>query len=468
MLFLFAMVVLSALFPTQGVARVRVCIAGGGPAGLLTAHTLLHRSDREYEVHLFDGLSDPRQLTAGPRAYSLGLNLRGQNAIKNLAEKYNDPFLYPLIEREGVYCDSFYVHLLGQKIIARKPQSQKLSSSSQAVVPPTLLIPRNRLSAAILIDIEQKYKPIGRFFTKFDVKVISADLKRKEVLLSDGRVFRYDLLVGADGLSSAVRESMVQQSTDLNPIQCDVVDLEGKYKVMLQDCPAALESDSIHLLDFGGVGRAGFSLFVIPALKNKVCALALWQGSQTPEALRSDTTLQRMRELFILNYPLFGIPSDDSLAQLQQQRPSQVKVVRCNRYHHVDGAAVLVGDAAHCTGGTLGQGANSALLDVQALDQAIDDAKGDLRRAMAIYSARQVPEGLALWKLLQLPPRNPVLSLLYRISQWVHGILNKLPFVSNGLISVPQKVQDLISKSDLPFTEIVRQVRNFLCCLVEF
>ena len=85
--------------------------------------------------------------------------------------------------------------------------------------------------------------------------------------------------------------------------------------------------------------------------------------------------------------------------QLAQQRPSVAKLIRCNRYHGVGCTEniMLIGDAAHSTGGTLGQGANSALLDVVALDKALDKSRGDISSALKMYSEAQVKEGLALW-----------------------------------------------------------------------
>lgn len=45
-------------------------------------------------------------------------------------------------------------------------------------------------------------------------------------------------------------------------------------------------------------------------------------------------------------------------SQLEAQAASEVKTVKCNRYAFPEGGAVLLGDAAHCTGATLGQVSN--------------------------------------------------------------------------------------------------------------
>lgn len=114
------------------------------------------------------------------------------------------------------------------------------------------------------------------------------------------------------------------------------------------------------------------------------------------------------------------------------------------------GSVLLIGDAAHSTGGTLGQGANSALMDVVALDKCLEECGDDVPTALKLFSARQVQEGLALWKLLQLPPKGP-LALLFQISQLMKGLLFKfLPIVG-------QPIQLLLSTTLVPFSEIVRR-----------
>jgi 2-polyprenyl-6-methoxyphenol hydroxylase-like FAD-dependent oxidoreductase len=75
-------------------------------------------------------------------------------------------------------------------------------------------------------------------------------------------------------------------------------------------------------------------------------------------------------------------------------------VVTASTYHDEQGGqAVLLGDAAHSTGGSLGQGANSALMDVVALRDALRGCGGDVAAATAAYSAAAVPQGEALVKV---------------------------------------------------------------------
>jgi kynurenine 3-monooxygenase len=83
---------------------------------------------------------------------------------------------------------------------------------------------------------------------------------------------------------------------------------------------------------------------------------------------------------------------------------TQASLVQCNTFHY-GSTAVLVGDAAHATGGVSGQGVNSALMDSAALATILQklynpaDKETSLRQALLAYSQKQVPEGKALYDL---------------------------------------------------------------------
>jgi len=60
---------------------IKTLIVGAGPAGLLTSHALLSKNKNgayTYDVNLVESRDNPLNEPQGPRAYSLGLNIRGQ------------------------------------------------------------------------------------------------------------------------------------------------------------------------------------------------------------------------------------------------------------------------------------------------------------------------------------------------------------------------------------------------------
>jgi hypothetical protein len=65
------------------------------------------------------------------------------------------------------------------------------------------------------------------------------------------------------------------------------------------------------------------------------------------------------------------------------------------------------------------------------------------------FSKLRQPEGLALWKLLQLPPKG-LWALPYTAAQFAAGLLSRaVPMVAS------QPVQSLLSETTTPYTEIV-------------
>eukprot|EP00438_Fugacium_kawagutii_P017559 Skav228547 [mRNA] locus=scaffold1887:531731:537935:+ [translate_table: standard] len=199
-------------------------------------------------------------------------------------------------------------------------------------------------------------------------------------------------------------------------------------QVWVGPCPSKLDPSAVHAMS-----SKGLTLFSIP---------------RPP-----DFPAQRTAD----DFPGFGAPALSAVAQLREQRPSRATTVRANRYHDVatgmaglQRRALLLGDAAHSTGGTLGQGANSALTDAVVLDELLTTAERGTSVVQDVgeeFSRLRQPEGLALWKLLQLPPKGPW-SLPYLATQFTTGFLSRWT-------SAPQPVQSLLSETTTPYTQIV-------------
>ena len=498
----------------------KVLIAGAGPCGLLAAHCLLSREGQQYEVEIVESREDPRNTEPSPRAYSLGLNVRGQGAIKYFDKEGRSPGLLQSIAIRGVESDSFFLHIGKTKIGIRKPSPKnKKGETTQSTIPflapppPTLLVPRNKLTEGMLENLETLHGgPSSHLKVSFNTKLVQVDLVNGKATVESGNAETsisetksYDLIIGADGVQSILRDA-IQAKEQSRGFKSEEVVLPSKYKIMLQPCPPGLEADSIHAMEVGK--KAGYGLFLIPAPGNQTCALVAYTAPidaiatssgdrivnedtlQVPAILRESATNEEIRESIATNYPLFGSPTDEAIAQLKSQRLSEARTVRCNRYHWIPPSngsptppafALLMGDAAHSTGGTLGQGANSALMDIVALDHCLDETNDDLATALPLFSQRQTPEGLALWKLLQLPGklkgpskagyqlsqilkggvftlvsallRSLLLPLAKLSPKLMRGILDR---IENMVRKATMPTQNALSLTTIPFSDIVR------------
>jgi 2-polyprenyl-6-methoxyphenol hydroxylase-like FAD-dependent oxidoreductase len=202
----------------------------------------------------------------------LGLNIRGQSAIKHFDTENRSKGLWAEIFSKGVESDAFFLHIGKKKFQIRKP-SPKMEESERKTdaVPPTLLIPRNKLSEAMLNILERNYGATNRLRVEFNSRLESVDLNRKVAIINDQEQ-PYDLIIGSDGVQSCVRGALIAQRGIVHkevgekPFISEEVVLPGQYKVMQQPFPSTLESDAVHAMENG---KAGYGLFLIPAPGNR-------------------------------------------------------------------------------------------------------------------------------------------------------------------------------------------------------
>jgi len=224
--------------------------------------------------------------------------------------------------------------------------------------------------------------------------------------------------------------------------------------------PVALDPTAVHAIPGGG----GCTAFVEPTSRG-ACALINWRD--TPKAAESEgagkagtielgslTEPSQARAELETRFPqLANSLDDDSGRQFVEQLPSRAATVRCNTYHH--GVAVLLGDAAHSTGGASGQGCNSALQDSAALADALEESGGDVQEALLAYSKRRVPEGHALLDL-SVGPREEVgfvKRALYGLSSFVSAVGARFHITEPPL-------QTELTTTLVPFAEL-RRKRDF-------
>mmetsp|Transcript_14157 Transcript_14157/g.39607 ORF Transcript_14157/g.39607 Transcript_14157/m.39607 type:complete len:556 (-) Transcript_14157:33-1700(-) len=408
---------------------LKIAVVGGGPSGLLLSHRLLlynMRSNANHKVSLFDGRSDPRSNELEGRAYALGIGIRGRTAIRSVDEN-----LWKAVKSRGYESERFNLHVglpgTGERGLVIPLRTEPTTTEEKSVIEPSLLVYQSELCAALLEELEgRSYGNKDNLELHFGSKVVDCDLDSMTIDVSTAsnstKTFGpFDLIVGCDGVNSCVRTSIDQTSPEFSTTRSR---LPGFFKVVRLDRSVAetavdgnepYDPSAVSLLIPSGA-------FIEPTSDDGSCCI-LFSGRERGEGTSSTlpvflrerqnvtAVVEALREVF----PLWR---EDSFQEIADQLMVQDLVsnlaysVTCNTYHFQD-KAVLVGDAAHATGGVSGQGVNSALVDAVVLADSLAQ-NSELGDALFEYSCLQLPEGKALYDLSFGPkPKGAKKKLLW-------------------------------------------------------
>jgi kynurenine 3-monooxygenase len=431
---------------------LKVAVVGAGPSGLLVAHRLVQAGVSS--VEMFETRNDPRssQNLEG-RAYALGIGVRGRTAIRSV-----DNNLWESVKAKGFESERFNLYI-GDKLKINLRDSPKRQDPND-VVEPSVLMYQTDLCAALLDELETRASK-NQVVIKWQHEITNCNLEKKLLSVKDmGRGTEstegaFDLIVGCDGVNSAVRQAMQKAAP---AIKVEKKKLPGDFKVCrLQASPRKLDPDSVALL-LPKIGST--TAFVEPTANGTSCILFAGKSGDDDPILNPGTnrtaTIQAIEE----RWPLLADCDLEELAkQLETQKASSASSVKTNIYHY-DSIAVICGDAAHATGGVSGQGVNSALVDaavlVDCLNRHYDSTnKGDsLHDCLLTYSQRQVPEGYALFDL----SFGPSPSRLLTKARFAFATARDTLFRGRFGIGRPP-LQTLLTTELTPFSEI-RRDRN--------
>jgi 2-polyprenyl-6-methoxyphenol hydroxylase-like FAD-dependent oxidoreductase len=301
----------------------RALIVGGGPAGT-TAAIALGRVGIESLV-----------VEQGDRARPVGVGLALQNSPLRALHQLG--LLEPVVERGWAHeainlCapDGTVVH----RIV-----TEPLIPGTPSVV----ALPRSVLAEILEDAVEATPGAEIRYRTTFTgLRDLGDGI---EADLTDGTTERFDLVIGADGLHSAVRE---QFFPDAPPPRT------ARQVIWRASAPRPPEADRYFLHDLGPGGRAG----VVPIAADEVYVWMLHadDGSPRPPA---EQRLERLRERLA---PFGGVvPAVSAVLRPEVDYRSLQALLVPAPWHR--GRIVLIGDAAHTTTPHIAYGAGIAIED---------------------------------------------------------------------------------------------------------
>jgi kynurenine 3-monooxygenase len=380
-----------------------VCIVGAGPCGLLAAHRLAQMGAN---VQLLEGRPKSNATSAdNGRAYALGIGRRGRTSIKSV-----DAELWNAVKAQGFASERFDLHLpFGFKLRLRNVGDGEQPEQGR-VVEPSILLYQNDLCNVMVDELERRYMDNPNVQIDFDERVQTVELSKQQLTTSSGRTIHFDLVLGCDGVNSVVRQALDKQWTAFETVREPI---PGHYKVVrLDSIPPNVDPSAVSLL----LPKAGaITAFIEPTKLGSCCIL--FAGNNASDPLLSSSNTTELEELMSTRWPkLGGADLNQAARQLAAaQETFTASLVKCNTFSYSH-KTVLLGDAAHATGGVSGQGVNSALVDAMALADMLDKfydssaKETSLQKTLLEYSIQQVPEAKALFDLSFGPRPNSVVK----------------------------------------------------------
>ena len=338
-----------------------ITIVGAGLVGSLCA---LYMIKRGYKVTVFERRKDLRSeiITAG-KSINLALSKRGWTALKKVGiDKEVKKIAIPMYKR--IMHDE-------KGNLSEQPYGNEGESIYSV----------SRASLNVLM-MEMAEKNGAKLY--FNEKCIDANLEEAIATFNNTKTdteqeISADLLIGADGSLSAVREQMVKKHHH----EYEYNEIEHDYKELL--IPSV--DNGTHLLDKNALHiwpRGNFMLIALANLDGSfTCTLfAPKKGRNSFEGLNSK---QEVENYFTSIFPDFISLVPDLYQQWNANPTSGLGIVKTYPWHIKD-TSILIGDAAHATVPFYGQGMNAGFEDCRILDKLLDKNEDNFETCFDEYS----------------------------------------------------------------------------------
>ncbi|KAB8033467.1 FAD-dependent oxidoreductase [Fluviispira multicolorata] len=356
----------------------KIIIVGGGLAGSLTA---IYLARRGYEVHVFEKRGDPFLALSeyvdqvSSRAIGVSMTVRGIQAVLNAGIPKRE------LDLCGIPISGMSFYIAGKFRTRNLPPLDTLSPLS--------------LSRADFQKLLNKYAAINNVQYHYGQRCLEVNLDEKTIITKDnnGQIAEHkgDLLIGADGARSCVRQAM-QNNCRRFEYQQSFFKHGYKTLVISDASQLNLRKDLLYFfgMDSGGLfaGRAA----TIPDGSISFAVCLPYQGEISLQTKDTAT----MRRFFDKYYPMLPEATRKELLSQFIEKPSNDLInVKSSVFHYKQNALIL-GDSAHATAPFLGQGMNMALEDAYILDSLFEKYDGHIEKILPEFNVLRKIEADAM------------------------------------------------------------------------
>lgn len=407
----------------------KIAIAGAGPVGCLAA---VYLAKRGYDITIFERRPDMRHIAiSAGRSINLALSVRG---IRGL-------------EGAGIADDVMRIAIpMGGRMLhglSGEQRYQPYGAAGQAINS----VSRREINVALLDCAER----LPNIKVIFDRRCTDIDLENTTITTEDSAgnsySFAADVIIGADGAYSAVRDRM--QRTDR--FDYEQSHIEHGYKELtipaLPDGGFPMEKHALHIWP-----RGKFMLIALPNMDGSFTCTLFFPFEGDP-SFATLTTPDAVRAFFSETFP-DAVPLMPTLVEDFFRNPtSSLMTVRCFPWAYHD-KVLLIGDAAHAIVPFFGQGMNAGFEDCTVLNECLDEFGDDLGTVFSVFQQRRKANADAILRLALdnfVEMRDKVADPAFLDRKTVERLLHEhFPDRFTSLYS-------MVSFSHVPYAEALRQ-----------
>lgn len=344
-------------------------IIGAGLCGSLLA---LRMAQRGYKVSLMEKRSDLRKGSVDSgRSINLAFSDRGMKGLRlaGLQDKVV-PLCIPMKGR----------------MIHSESSGQFMSPYSGREHEYINSISREDLNI-MLLDECDKMPGITMFFNQkcTSVALETAQATFEDYNTGETKTHQADVIMGADGVGSALRKSMLDHRKFLFSYGQDF--LTHGYKELsfppAEDGGFQAEKNALHIWP-----RGKDMMIALPNLDGSFTVTLFLSWDEGKYSFKSLDNEKAVLDYFEKDFPDALSLMPNLIEEFNENPTSPLGTIKCSPWHAC-GKVLLLGDAAHGIVPFYGQGMNAAFEDIVVLDKAMDKFPGDWTATFNAYQTER-------------------------------------------------------------------------------